>query len=93
MAIYVDDAKIPYKRYKMCHLAADTDAELMEFAERLGLRPEWKHKDHFDVCITKRQKAIDLGAIEITQHELAVMVIKGRRKGGSAADTKTARLF
>jgi hypothetical protein len=93
MAIYVDDAKIKFRHMKMCHLIADSDAELMEFAGKLGLRPEWKHRDHFDVCITKRQKAIDLGAIEISQHELARRVIVSRGKKIPGSLGSDPRLF
>ena len=87
MAIYIDDAKIKFRHMKMCHMIADSDAELMEFAKRLGLLPEWKHKDHFDVCISKRDRAIELGAIEITQVELSQKVIRQRGQGAHKKST------
>jgi Protein of unknown function (DUF4031) len=52
------------------HLQADTLAELHEFADRLGLRPEWfqskpgrPEKDHYDLTRAGRELAISLAAI------------------------------
>lgn len=90
MAVYVDDAKIKFRRYVMCHMIADSDAELMEFAEKLGLRPEWKHNDHFDISLTYRTKAVELGAIEITQHEL---VEKSLRLAGNHKSADRVRRY
>ena len=89
MAVYVDDsniqATIPNGRARhtsqWSHLFADTQEELHEFAERLGLRrsyfqpgkprgdgspsPHW----HYDVTAGKRQQAIRLGAQPVTWRE------------------------
>jgi hypothetical protein len=68
MAIYVDKTwhhgrtpNMPYP--ESCHMMADTKAELLEFAQRLGLRPQWLHKDHFDIVPSKRALAIKMGAL------------------------------
>lgn len=52
----------------MCHMLADTVAELHEFAARIGLRREWFQDGsapHYDVCKSRRVTAIKLGAIEL----------------------------
>lgn len=75
MSVYVDDmfrpAQIQGRPAKWSHLFADSTAELLDFARRLGLRPEWlqhagTHREHFDVTITKRTEAIQLGVAQIT---------------------------
>lgn len=52
------------------HLQADSLQELLEFAERLGLRREWlqsrpgrPEKDHFDLTREGREAALRLGAL------------------------------
>lgn len=56
----------PYR--EAAHLYADTDAELLLFAKRIGLKKGWgqklgTHKSHFDVTRGKRIAAITAGAI------------------------------
>lgn len=53
------------------HLYADTSAELLEFAQFLGLEARWLQRpgtfhEHFDVTDPVRDRAISLGAREIT---------------------------
>lgn len=76
--VYVDDHRVRWRGMIMSHLFADTDAELMEFARRLGLKPEYKHNEHFDVSETKRDLALELGAKPISYREMAMMVCKKR---------------
>ena len=75
MSVYVDDMRAPYKAMVMCHMIADTPRELMEMADRIGVKRKWiQHagttKEHFDICWTKRKLAVAAGAIEITMREL-----------------------
>lgn len=77
MAVYVDDARNPFGRYRMCHMWADSDAELLAMADRIGVDRRWvqghpqlstgKHRQarwvHFDIVQAKRAKAIAAGAI------------------------------
>jgi hypothetical protein len=49
---------------------ADTEDEMHRLARRIGLRKEWAHRRrdgsvHYDLVPTKRQKAIELGAVEV----------------------------
>jgi hypothetical protein len=108
MAVYVDDASIPATvpngrvrhTSRWSHLFADTQEELHEFAERLGLRrsyfqpgrprgdgrpsPHW----HYDVTTGKRQQAIKLGAQPISWRESTEIMRKRDAKAerGKVAD-------
>ena len=69
MAVYVDDARIPFRGRVMCHMLADTDAELRAMAERLGMQQRWHQGDHFDIDRDTRALAVAHGAREITRRE------------------------
>jgi hypothetical protein len=88
MSVYVDQLIRPKPYYKSknerwgwsqsCHMIADTENELHEFARRLGLRREWfqnRHSNprlwHYDLTASKRQQALCLGAKEITPEQFA----------------------
>lgn len=67
MAVYVDDAFIPFGRMLMCHMMADELDELHEMADAIGVSRRWfqdKSIPHYDVSKSKREEAIKLGAIE-----------------------------
>ena len=73
MAVYVDDVFIPYGRMKMCHMVADTEEELHEMADKIGMRREWFQNGshpHYDVSKSRRKMAVENGAVEITIREL-----------------------
>jgi hypothetical protein len=66
IAVYVDNAFIPFGRMKMSHMMADDLDELHAMARKLGLRREWfqdKSIPHYDVSMSVRRRAIELGAI------------------------------
>ena len=72
MSVYVDDmqmqATVGRVSGRWSHLWADTEEELLAFADRLGLRRSWIQRGslvHFDVVESKRQEAIRLGAIAL----------------------------
>lgn len=53
-----------------CHMFADSVDELLEFAERIGLKPRWlqgKRAIHFDLTESRRKAAVELGAVELTR--------------------------
>lgn len=89
MTVYVDDTyKLAlglFRRMKMSHMIADTTAELHEFAKRLGLKRSWFQRDHYDVSMSVRTRAIALGAKEITFRECGLMTIN-RRRGECSPD-------
>lgn len=83
MAVYVDDMhESPMGRYgrmKMSHMSADTEEELHVMAGKIGVQRKWYQGDHYDVCVSKRNKAVELGAIEITMREM-VGKVRGMKK-------------
>ena len=71
MTVYVDTMRAPFGRMIMCHMFADTDEEMHEMARRIGVSKRWWQKppkaswSHYDICLSKRAKAIAYGAVEI----------------------------
>ncbi len=77
MAVYVDDFKAKFGRMTMCHMIADSTEELLQMVDKIGVQRKWIQKagtnrEHFDICMSKRQKAIEAGAIEIGMRDLAM---------------------
>lgn len=92
MAAYVDDLQVwpnarGIFRAGSCHLAADTLDELHEFAARLGMRREWfqpgrgRHP-HYDLVKSRRDRAVALGAIEVSGRDL-IMLWRAQREAAS----------
>jgi hypothetical protein len=78
MTVYVDDMRAAYGRLVMCHMIADSEAELIAMADRIGVRRKWHQhpgtpRSHFDICLTKRALAVQAGAVEITWRQTALM--------------------
>ena len=76
MSVYVDPAAYPFGRMRMCHMLADTSAELMAMADAIGVARKWVQapgtwREHFDVCAAKRTLAVQRGAVEVTSQWLA----------------------
>jgi len=69
MSVYVDNMRAKFGRMIMCHMVADSLSELHEMAEQIGVARRWfqdkPQRPHYDICISKRSRALDLGAIEI----------------------------
>lgn len=90
MSVYVDDLVVwpnawgPFKAGS-CHLAADTLDELHAFAAKLGMRRAWfqegrgKHP-HYDLVKSRRDRAVELGASQVTGREL-IMIWRKQRSG------------
>jgi hypothetical protein len=69
MSVYVDDMRAPFGRMVMCHMTADSTAELLAMVDKIGVRRKWIQKvgtpwEHFDICLGKRALAVRAGAIE-----------------------------
>ena len=84
MTVYVDDMRAKYGRMIMCHMLADTDDELHAMAEKIGIARKWHQhhgtdRNHYDICMSKRKMAVDLGAVEITMRD-AVSIMKRKRE-------------
>lgn len=82
MAVYIDDFYLNegsnFGRMKMSHMVADKTEELCAMAETIGVNPKWIQdagtpREHFDVSMGCRLKAIEQGAIPIGMRTLAAM--------------------
>jgi hypothetical protein len=79
MTVYVDDMDAPFKAFpgarqmKMSHMIADTEEELHKMAADIGVARKWYQGDHYDVCLSKKRKAIRKGAVEVTWRTLGAM--------------------
>jgi hypothetical protein len=86
LTVYVDDMRATVGRMKLCHMIADTPAELLEMVDRIGVNRRWiqdagSYREHFDVSLGKRQLAVAYGAREVSQLELG-RIIRQKRTGG-----------
>lgn len=78
MGVYVDDAVHGYGRMVMCHMLADTRAELDAMADKIGVaRKHYQSPKspkvsfpHYDICKSKRAEALRAGAVEIDRRYL-----------------------
>ena len=68
MAVYVDDARIPWRGLRWSHLVAEEAEELHRAAEALGISrarlQQGGRTAHYDLPEEYRQRAIDLGVAE-----------------------------
>lgn len=85
MAVYVDDMSDygagEFRGMKMSHMIADSKEELLQMADKIGVQRKWIQKEgtfqeHFDICLSKKAKALKAGAIQITWRELGEMTQK-----------------
>jgi hypothetical protein len=81
MSVYVDTMAARVGRMIMCHMLADTEAELHTMADRIGVAQRWHQGDHYDICLTKRALAIAAGAVVITPRQ----AVEIRRRNRTAA--------
>lgn len=71
MAVFVDDMRAKFGRMVMCHMVADTLAELHAMADLIGVQRRWyqgpplTRYPHYDIALSKRSLAVQLGALEI----------------------------
>ena len=89
MSVYVDDMRAPFGRMILCHMIADTDAELHAMADQIGVARRWHQGDHYDISLSMRAKAVGFGAVEITQRQCSAMAMFQRR-GLPMGDPSTA---
>ena len=78
--VYIDDMNAPYRGMLMCHMIADTHAELIEMARKIGVNRKHIQKagtrrEHFDICATKKTIAVKNGAVSVTWRQLGNMVL------------------
>lgn len=85
MGVYIDDMEWPFGRMKMNHMIADTTDELNQMADKIEVARKWIQypgtpKEHYDISLSKRRLAIQLGAIQITWMQLSKVVYKRSKK-------------
>lgn len=85
MAVYVDNMRAPFRRMIMCHMIADTTEELNAMADKIGVARKWiqypgSSREHYDICLSARAKAVAAGAIEITWRETAERTMAKRKE-------------
>lgn len=80
MTVYVDDMyQTPlgkFGRMRMSHMMADTTEELLAMADTIGVDRRWiqypgTEEEHFDIAMSKRKRAVEAGAVEVTMREMA----------------------
>jgi hypothetical protein len=94
MTVYVDDMyKYPmgqFGRMKMSHMVADAEGELHAMAKAIGVARKWYQGDHYDICMSYRVKAIELGAVEISMRQLAAICYLQKIDPGCKVDPEYA---
>ena len=90
LTVYVDDMYLypigQYGRMKMSHMISDSEQELLIMADWIGIQRKWLQKkgqgrdrEHFDICLSMRKKAVEAGAIEMTMHDMGLMCREWRK--------------
>jgi hypothetical protein len=90
MTVYVDNMSARFGRLIMCHMIADTEAELHAMADKIGVARKWHQGDHYDIALSKRALAVEFGAREITLRQCAFMSMS-RRRGGALGTPEKAQ--
>lgn len=85
MPVYVDNMRAKVGRMIMCHMMADTTEELLDMADKIGLNRKWLQnpgtlKEHFDVALVTKNKAIKAGAIEVSMMDLGRLMLKKNKE-------------
>jgi len=96
MSVYVDDIRHRFGNMIMCHMWADTEAELLAMADRIGVARRWIQKPpkaswvHFDIALAKKQRAINAGAILTDKY--GPVEFLARQRGDQAKLDQIARV-
>lgn len=79
--MYVDNMRRKYRRMIMCHMIADSEEEMHNMATKIGVARKWYQGDHYDICLDKKKKAIENGAILVSMKELAALNVRRKKEG------------
>jgi hypothetical protein len=85
MAVYVDNMRALFRGKIMCHMVGDSEDELHAMAFAIGMQRRWYQDLHYDISIAMREKAVVLGAKEITSREAALVrrALRDRLRSGN----------
>ena len=93
MGVYVDEPIYQRWGLRWCHLTADTTEELHAFASSLGLprsrfqtKPGRPWVDHYDITSKRRERAVALGAVEITLRQAGAQLARKREDARAHLD-------
>ena len=87
MSVYVDGSLYAYGRMIMCHMIADTPAELHAMADKIGVARRWYQAPpkasfwHYDIAKSKRELALQFGAVECDRSSLVAALRRIRASG------------
>lgn len=68
-------------RFIVCHMIADTEAELHTMARLIGMPRHHYQGDHYDISLELRAIAVRFGAIEISMRQAGAMHSRRRETG------------
>lgn len=72
MSVYVDGERNRFGRMIMCHMFADSLAELHAMASAIGMDRNWFQPlsfPHYDVSLSRRAVAVSKGAVEVDRRQ------------------------
>lgn len=81
MAVYVDSMQARLGRFIVCHMIADTEAELHAMADLIEMPRRHYQGDHYDISLELRAVAVTFGAIEISMRQAGAMHSRRRETG------------
>lgn len=77
-------------KHKWCHMWSDNLNELHSMASKIGLRRNWfqdrPNFPHYDLVPTKRELAVQNGAVELDVRELVKLAAEHYRKLNSGSN-------
>ena len=94
MSVYVDQERNQFGRMVMCHMFADSLAEHFAMADAIGMDRDWFQPlsfPHYDVRLSRRARALELGAVEVDRRQGYEIRKRKREQGWSDAELAEIR--
>lgn len=93
MAVYVDNARNPFRGFLMCHMLGDTLDELHAMAAAIGMpRRAYQPSSfpHYDVPQDRRELAVARGAVEVDRRGIVRVMRRLRADAAFMASAAAA---